>query len=285
MNNQINVGGDKMVNAIKINGMLRIASFVVAMVILVACSSPDDQQMVQTARDYLGNRNVQEAALELRNALQQNPDNAEARYLLGQINLDIGDFASAEKEFRRAREAGWHEEEAQIGLARALISTNRFQDLVDEVEIKDSYAPTARANLYGLRAAAAAGLGDVEQAREMLATGADLDPDAIQLLKITIQIQLATGELEAATTTLTQALSVHPDDPEILLLSATMAIQGNDHAGAMEACQKSHRAGTCQADDRLWSASPAGTGASGNNGQKSRSGPIRTGTPFQDECR
>ena len=128
-----------------------------AMLTLVACSGPDDQQMVQTAREYLGEQNVREAALELKGALQKNPDNAEARYLLGQINLDIGDSAAAEKEFRRAREVGWQEDEAQIGLGRALLNGSKFQEVIDEIEIKESYSPAARANLYGLRAAAQAG--------------------------------------------------------------------------------------------------------------------------------
>jgi hypothetical protein len=61
--------------------------------------------------------------------------------LLGQLNLDIGDSAGAEKEFRRARKAGWKEEEALIGLARALLNGNKFQKLLDEVEIKETYPP------------------------------------------------------------------------------------------------------------------------------------------------
>ena len=212
--------------------------FILALTTLahVACGPDiDDQQLVQTARSYLDENKIREAALELKNALQENPDNAEARYLLGQINLDIGDMASAEKEFRRAARAGWDEEQAQTGLARALINSNAFQKMIDEVEIKDSYSATARANLYGLRALAHAGLGQLDQARETLAVGAAIDANALQILKTSSRLQLASGDTQDAASTLQQALTAYPDNPELLLLSAITAIQANDQAGAMAA--------------------------------------------------
>jgi cytochrome c-type biogenesis protein CcmH/NrfG len=64
--------------------------------LLVACSSPDDRQMVEAAKQYLAEKDIRKAALELKGALQKNPANGEARYLMGQINLDIGDSAAAE---------------------------------------------------------------------------------------------------------------------------------------------------------------------------------------------
>jgi putative PEP-CTERM system TPR-repeat lipoprotein len=204
---------------------------------LFACGNPemDARQLVLTAKDYIAGNKIREAALELQNALQENPDNAEARYLLGQINLDVGDMAGAEKEFRRAASAGWKEEQAVIGLARALINSSAFQKMIDEVEIKDVYPATARANLYGLRAAAQAGLGQLEQARETLAAGAAIDANAFQVLKTTSQLQLVSGDTQGAASTLKQALTAWPDNPELMLLSAITAIQANDLAGAMAA--------------------------------------------------
>ena len=204
---------------------------------LFACGNPemDARQMVLTAKDYIAGNKIREAALELQNALQENPDNAEARYLLGQINLDIGDMAGAEKEFRRAARAGWNEEQARIGLARAQINSRAFQEMIDEVEIKDAYSAAARANLHGLRAAAQAGLGQMDQARETLAAGIAIDASAFQVLKASSQLQLASGDTEGAASTLKQALAAWPDNPELLLLSAITATQANDQAGAMVA--------------------------------------------------
>jgi len=209
-----------------------------ATLVLVACNGPDDREMLQTAKNYLGEQKIREAAIELRDTLKKNPSNGEARYLLGQINLDIGDNAAAEKEFRYAHKAGWQEEETQIGLARALINARKFQELLDKVEIKENYSPTVRANLYGLRAEAQVGLSKVDQAMETLATGAGIDENALYQLKTTIQLRLINGDLEGATRKMKQAISVHPDNPELLLMSAIMAIQGKNQASAMQAYQK-----------------------------------------------
>ena len=218
-------------------GWARRLSLALITLSLFACGSPemDDQQLVLTAKSYIAGNKIREAALELQNALQENSDNAEARYLLGQINLDVGDAAGAEKEFRRAARAGWKEEQAGTGLARALIRSNAFQRMIDEVEIKDAYPAAARANLYGLRAAAQAGLGQLVPARETLAVGAAIDANAFHVLKTTSQLQLASGDIQGAASTLKQALTAYPDHPELMLLSAIAAIQANDQAGAMAA--------------------------------------------------
>ncbi|MBK8163180.1 MAG: PEP-CTERM system TPR-repeat protein PrsT [Gammaproteobacteria bacterium] len=217
----------------------RQAILALAALTIAACDRPgmDDQKMVQMAKGYLAESKLREASLELSNALQENPDNAEARYLMGQINLDVGDVAGAEKEYRRAGKAGWKEEEVQIGLARALINGNAFQSVIDDIEIKETYSAPARANLYALRAAAQAGLGDLDQARATLASGVEIDAGAFQVLKTTVQIQLASGNFKGATSSMKQALSAYPDNPELRLLSAITALQSQDKAGAMEAYQ------------------------------------------------
>jgi len=208
--------------------------------VLFACGDPEinDQQMVLVAKKYLEKNEISEAAIELRNALQGNPGNAEARYLLGMINLDVGDPASAEKEFRHAADAGWSEEWARIGQARAMINNRAFQKVLDEIEVKDSYSANARADLYALYSLARAGLGDMEQAREDLGKGSAIDANAFQVLKSTIQIQLAAGDIKNAGESLEHALTVYEENQEILLLSASVALRNKDREGAVEVCKK-----------------------------------------------
>ena len=88
--------------------MRRVAtvSAVLLAAMLAACGQDSPERLMQSARDYLAARDDRAAAIQLRNALQREPRNAEARYLLAQVLARGGDLASAEKEYRRAAEYG-----------------------------------------------------------------------------------------------------------------------------------------------------------------------------------
>ena len=60
--------------------------------------------------------------IELKKVLQNNPDNRDARLLLGEVSLLTGEAAAAEKELRRAQELGIPREKLIIPLGRALLA-------------------------------------------------------------------------------------------------------------------------------------------------------------------
>lgn len=221
-----------------VRGGVKCVVFILLAIVLNACSGPTDQQLVLMAKDYLSQSKVREAAIELKSALQENPKNAEARYLLGGINLSLGDAASAEKEFKRAADAGWPEEQAQIGIARAMLVRNARQKLLDEIKVKDSYSASARANLYALHALAQAGLNNLSQADSLLRKAVELDASALHVLESSIIMQLAAENLTGASKIVKQALVTYDSAPEILLLSAQLAISRNDQAAAATAYRK-----------------------------------------------
>lgn len=208
--------------------------------VLAACGYlfPDDEELVQRARDYLQEDSYNSAAIELRNALQTNPQNAEARYLLGTITLNFGDYATATKEFRKAREVGWDEVQAQAGLARALLGSGDFAGLLDEIQARDSYPPTAQAELLALSALAEAGLGNQDRAGELLEEATVLDADGLQVLVSTIKIQFAAGQEGQARKTLQAALEQYPEDPDLLLLHARLAVRDGNAKEAIETYRK-----------------------------------------------
>jgi putative PEP-CTERM system TPR-repeat lipoprotein len=197
----------------------------------------DEQQTLQKAHDYLAGRNITAAAIELRNTLQANPDNAEARYLLAGINLDFGDYAGAQKEFKHAEQAGWDAEQTRLGIARCLLGLGRYQELL-AVEINDQWSAGTRAELLGLHAVAEAGLGNPDRAIELAAQAAQLDPEALQVMKARAQLAIIDGRLGEAHEILVAGLKRHPDNPELMLLDASVYLQRDQGEAARQIYQR-----------------------------------------------
>lgn len=72
----------------------------------VAHATTADDDFVESAQEYYAKGDLPAALIELKNALQENPNNRAARSLLGRMYLDRRDFPNAEKELSRAWDAG-----------------------------------------------------------------------------------------------------------------------------------------------------------------------------------
>ncbi|HKL64363.1 MAG TPA: tetratricopeptide repeat protein, partial [Woeseiaceae bacterium] len=73
------------------------------------------------------------AIIDLRNILQQEPDNASARVLLGRAAIRQGDPATADKELRRAIELGTPLHSVATDLGQAMLQLRQFNELLDEI--------------------------------------------------------------------------------------------------------------------------------------------------------
>ena len=201
--------------------------------LLLACGiGENDSENVLAAKEYLAQDQIREAALELRNALQKNPENAEARFLLGQIQLDVGDIASAEKEFRRAAEFAWNAEEVNLALARTLLLQQKYNELLKMIEAGPDWSSSGQADTLALRAAAEAGLGNLEEARRIIDKGSQIKADSLEVLKTQARLQLVGGQVNAALETLRDAIQKYPKDSELLLLSATASVEAQNMVSA-----------------------------------------------------
>lgn len=187
----------------------------------------DEQSAMRSARAYMENREINSAAIELRNVLQANPEHAEARFLLGMINLEYGDFATAAKEFRRAQASGWDRASVAHGLARSLLGTNDFQGVIEQSESEDAWPASVRAGLLGLRAIAHAGLNDHEQALASLEAARQVDAGSLDVIRTGIQLAIVDGRTGDAIDELERALGLFSGNPDLLLLQAGLQSEKN----------------------------------------------------------
>lgn len=82
--------------------------------------------------------------------MQKNPDDAEARYLLGMIYQETGDPVSAEKELRKALTLGMDRDKVMPGLGKVLLMQGQFQKVLDETGQTAAKGP-ASPEILGLR--------------------------------------------------------------------------------------------------------------------------------------
>ena len=127
--------------------------------VLAACSGNDPDAMVASAKDYLAKNDTKSAVIQLKNALEKNPDLGEARYLLGRTLLASGDVPAAEKELRRARDLKYPAEKVDPPLASAWAKLGRYQQIVDELAQAKGSTPAETAELKTALGQAELGIG------------------------------------------------------------------------------------------------------------------------------
>nr|WP_286206726.1 XrtA/PEP-CTERM system TPR-repeat protein PrsT [Thauera linaloolentis] len=130
--------------------------------LLSACGD-SPEQMLASAKAYLSKNDSSAAAIQLKNALQEDGNLAEARFLLGRINLEQGDVPGAVKELQRAFELGYAKTEVVPLLARARIRAGEFDRVLSDFGSLELDDPAAQGTLLGAVADAHFGKANVSE--------------------------------------------------------------------------------------------------------------------------
>ena len=102
---------------------------------LGACSSTEKPEaLLAKAQASIAASDPKAAEIHLKNLLQLDEKNAEARYLLAGIHLAANDPRSAEKEFRRARDLGFDRVKVMPPLLESLYQLGQYKEVVAEAQ-------------------------------------------------------------------------------------------------------------------------------------------------------
>ena len=145
-------------------------------VTLAACSGEKPEAMVASARDYMTKADYKSAVIQVKNALQENPELPEARYILGLALLKSGDPVGAETELRKARPLGHPDEQVVPPLAQAMLLQGKAKNVVEDFSAVQLTTPAAKAEFQTALATAHAVLGSSERSRQALAAALEADP-------------------------------------------------------------------------------------------------------------
>ncbi|MGZ9709920.1 XrtA/PEP-CTERM system TPR-repeat protein PrsT [Glaciimonas sp. GNP009] len=185
---------------------------------LAACSRTQSADaLISEARNYQQKGDDASAQIQLKNVLQKNPDNVEARYLLGMIAIETGDPQSAEKELRRALSLGKSAEMVLPALGKSLLMQNQFQNVLDQTE-----KVSTQGDVLAMRGNAYLGLRRNKEAKEAFESSLKSDPDFPAALIGLAKNALIENDVAAATSFAEHAVNKNPKNIEVLLFKANL---------------------------------------------------------------
>ena len=222
--------------------LIRIAGCIIMAVALSACSpQATEQELMDRAQLAMDAGNIRAAEIDTRSTLQQNPDNAEARRLLGEIYQFQQNPVAAVGEFERALAAG-EDDELRLSYARAMQGAGQGDRLL-ALDLQGEFASINQMPRYlAVIARAQADQGQLAAAWETMdaALAAGSDDPGVNTAAAFLYMAYA-GDFEEARTLLESTVARHPDyaDAWSLLggvqqVSAEYAEAEESHARAVE---------------------------------------------------
>ncbi len=189
-----------------------------------SASVPD---MIKEAQSYQAQGKEQAAIIQLKNALQKEPNNLQARTLLGTIYLNTGNLAAAEDELHRVLQSGNHSSEVEETLGQAYLSRGEFQKIIDEVQPDATLPPTQAAGLLVLRGDGYLGLNDLPHAQASFDSALRLAPTDARVQRSQARFLLVQGKTDEATQLIDKITRTNPQDATAWIMKGDL-LRGHD---------------------------------------------------------
>lgn len=189
------------------------------------CGDPDVPSLLASARADVAKKQTEAARISLKNVLQQQPDHAEARFLLGHLLLEGGDASGAEVELRRALEAQHPTAKVVPLLATAMLAQNKGSALLQQFGNLRLDEAEADARLQSLLATAEAGGGNVAAAIGRVDAVLRARPDDAGAALLRARLEAASGQPAAALAMVDQLLARQADNGDAWQLKGDLLRQ------------------------------------------------------------
>src|SRR3984885_13177112 len=187
---------------------------------------------LDSAKASLKKGDLKAAQIDLRNAVRNDPQNAEAHYWLGRVSFELGDPAASEREATAARDRGFDPHQTVPLLAQALLAESKFDDLLNTLK-PEGKDPLLDASILVARGYAQISLKRPEEAQNSFAEAEQTAPNAVEPLLADARLAVARADLADAQAKIDRAIAAQPKSAEALLAKSQLLRLKNDVPGAI----------------------------------------------------
>ncbi len=205
---------------------------------LAACGADSPTELMRSAQEYQARGDHRAAIIQLKNAVQKQPENGEARLLLGRSSLAVGDTASAEKEFRKALEFGQPKSIVLPLVAQSLLEGGQSDKVISEfagVKLDD---PKSDAELRVRVGEAQTRIAKLSDAATSFAAALAADPTNVRAQLGQVRLLAIDRKLDEALARADKVVADNPKSAEARVLQGELKLAAGDKAGARAALEQ-----------------------------------------------
>lgn len=197
---------------------------------VTACSEQVSvESHLENAKSYLNQNKVNESIIELKNAIRGDSKNAEARFLLGRIYLNLGDGAAAVKELERAHQFNYAVNKVLPLLARAYILTDSDVDVLALSEAATELANEEKSHYLAYQTLAALRSEKLEQAQESVVLAQSLGQQSLYSMLALAYLELSENNYDEVKTLISRILIIDTKQVDALMLQGQVSMVTKDY--------------------------------------------------------
>jgi putative PEP-CTERM system TPR-repeat lipoprotein len=195
----------------------------------------DPASRIERAAEYKENGDYRASMIELKNALREEPDNVDARIMLGEVSLELGEPVAAESELHKAERLGAPESRIRGPLGQALLAQGANEAVLYRFPIDADQGAEDRFEIHLLRGQAFVARGELEAANEEYSRALRIEPESAVATLGFAAVAALEGDTDAAADYIEQALAREPDLVKAWLAKGQLGLRIIDYLMAEEA--------------------------------------------------
>jgi tetratricopeptide (TPR) repeat protein len=208
---------------------------VVLATLLAACGGAQERKAhyLEKGEQYFADHNYEKARVEFRNALQIDPNDANARYQVGRVAEKLNNPREAVGHYQAAIDADPNHMEARAALARLYLLGGLPDKTMELVEPGLTLQPQ-NASLLTMRGAAKAQMGNTVGAFEDAEAAINLTPDDEYVIALLSSLYRQSARSDKAIEVVRGGIEKKPDSVDLRVMLADLEL-GQDHPAEAEA--------------------------------------------------